>query len=55
MQSTTVIGAGFMGSALAEALCRSARPTIVWNRTAEKCARLAEKGATIARLGRGGS
>lgn len=49
MQSTTaVIGAGLMGSALAEALLRSGRSTRVWNRSPEKCAPLAAKGASIA-------
>lgn len=49
MQSTTaVIGAGLMGSALAEELLRSGRPAVVWNRTPDKCAPLAEKGATVA-------
>jgi 3-hydroxyisobutyrate dehydrogenase-like beta-hydroxyacid dehydrogenase len=49
MESTTaVIGAGLMGSALAEELLRSGRPTVVWNRSPEKCAPLAEKGAAVA-------
>ncbi|OLT07711.1 hypothetical protein BJF90_13620 [Pseudonocardia sp. CNS-004] len=43
-----MIGAGLMGSALAEELLRSGRPAVVWNRTPEKCAPLAEKGATVA-------
>jgi 3-hydroxyisobutyrate dehydrogenase-like beta-hydroxyacid dehydrogenase len=49
MESTTaVIGAGLMGSALAEELLRSGRPTVVWNRSPERCAPLAGKGATVA-------
>ncbi|MFC4945098.1 NAD(P)-dependent oxidoreductase [Pseudonocardia sp. GCM10023141] len=49
MQSTiAVIGAGLMGSALAEVLLRSGRPAVVWNRTPDKCGPLAEKGATVA-------
>lgn len=48
MQSTTVIGAGLMGSVLAETMGSSGRPTVVWNRTPEKCAPLAKKGATVA-------
>jgi len=47
-QSVCLIGLGLMGSALGEALLRRRRPVTVWNRTATKCAPLAEAGATVA-------
>lgn len=42
---TTVIGAGLMGSALADTLCRAGVPVTVWNRTPERCAPLVRSGA----------
>lgn len=49
MQSTTtVIGLGLMGSALAEELLQSGQTVVVWNRTPDKCAGPAGKGATVA-------
>ena len=47
-QPVCVIGIGNMGSALADALLMNGHRVIVWNRTAAKCAPLAEAGATVA-------
>lgn len=44
----TVIGLGSMGSALASAFLTAGHPTTVWNRTPERAAPLAERGATVA-------
>ncbi|MFF2774288.1 NAD(P)-dependent oxidoreductase [Streptomyces sp. NPDC058052] len=44
----TVIGLGSMGSALAAAFLAAGHPTTVWNRTPERAAPLAERGATVA-------
>ncbi len=46
--SVTVLGLGNMGSALARALLRRGFPVVVWNRTPNKAAPLADAGATIA-------
>ncbi|MFW5415980.1 NAD(P)-dependent oxidoreductase [Nocardiopsis sp. CNT-189] len=43
-----VIGLGAMGSALAGALLDRGHPVTVWNRTPEKAAALAERGARVA-------
>ncbi|MEQ0564398.1 NAD(P)-binding domain-containing protein [Amycolatopsis sp. NEAU-NG30] len=47
-QSVTVLGLGNMGSALAGALLDRGHPVTVWNRTAEKAAPLAGRGARLA-------
>ncbi|NBM16047.1 NAD(P)-binding domain-containing protein [Streptomyces sp. GC420] len=44
----TVIGLGLMGRALAAALLEGGHPTTVWNRSAEKAADLASRGAVLA-------
>ncbi|MGW4050008.1 NAD(P)-dependent oxidoreductase [Streptomyces sp. NPDC004779] len=44
----TVIGLGSMGSALASAFLAAGHPTTVWNRTPERAAPLAERGAEVA-------
>ncbi|MEU2507440.1 NAD(P)-binding domain-containing protein [Streptomyces sp. NPDC007863] len=44
----TVIGLGSMGSALAAAFLAAGHPTTVWNRSPERAASLAERGATVA-------
>jgi 3-hydroxyisobutyrate dehydrogenase-like beta-hydroxyacid dehydrogenase len=46
--NVTVIGLGVMGATLAELLINKQYKVTVWNRTADKAKRLAEKGATIA-------
>jgi 3-hydroxyisobutyrate dehydrogenase-like beta-hydroxyacid dehydrogenase len=43
-----VLGAGAMGSALVRSLLAAGHPTTVWNRTTERCAPLAELGASVA-------
>jgi len=43
-----VAGMGIMGSRMAANLVEKGFPTAVWNRTAEKCVPLADKGARIA-------
>ena len=48
MSEVTVIGLGNMGSALAGAILESGRTVTVWNRSPEKAAPLAEKGAVLA-------
>jgi 3-hydroxyisobutyrate dehydrogenase-like beta-hydroxyacid dehydrogenase len=48
IKQVSVIGIGDMGSALAEALLAKGHSVTVWNRTASKCAALAEAGATVA-------
>lgn len=49
MEATTaVIGAGLMGSALTEKFVRSGLPTVVWNRTPDRCAPLRTIGAAVA-------
>lgn len=45
----SVLGAGRMGSALVRALAQHGFAVTVWNRTASKCAPLAERGARVAR------
>jgi 3-hydroxyisobutyrate dehydrogenase-like beta-hydroxyacid dehydrogenase len=45
----SVLGAGRMGSALVRALAERGFAVTVWNRTASKCAPLAERGARVAR------
>ena len=45
---TTFIGLGEMGSALARASLASGRPVTVWNRTPQRAAGLAERGAAVA-------
>ncbi|MGH8881549.1 MAG: NAD(P)-dependent oxidoreductase [Stackebrandtia sp.] len=47
-QSVTVVGLGPMGSALAETLLAKGHPLTVWNRTPEKAAGFAAKGARVA-------
>lgn len=47
-QDVCVIGLGNMGSALAEALIANGHRVTVWNRTAAKCAALADAGASVA-------
>ena len=47
-KQVSVIGIGDMGSALAEALLAKGHGVTVWNRTASKCAALAEAGASVA-------
>ncbi|MEV7099375.1 NAD(P)-binding domain-containing protein [Amycolatopsis sp. NPDC051045] len=47
-QPVTVLGLGTMGSALAGALLDRGHPVTAWNRTAEKAAPLAERGARLA-------
>ncbi|WP_214413034.1 NAD(P)-dependent oxidoreductase [Sphaerisporangium fuscum] len=47
-RGVAVIGLGSMGSALAAALLDSGHPTTVWNRSAEKAAPLAARGARAA-------
>lgn len=44
----TVIGLGFMGSALARAFLRNGHPTTVWNRSAARAADLVAEGAARA-------
>lgn len=44
----SVLGTGRLGAALAEAFLAAGHPTTVWNRTPEKTAPLAAKGATVA-------
>jgi 3-hydroxyisobutyrate dehydrogenase-like beta-hydroxyacid dehydrogenase len=46
--STTFLGAGAMGSALATAALDAGRPTVVWNRTPHRAKALGERGATAA-------
>jgi len=41
-------GIGRMGRAMAHNLLRAGFPLVVWNRTAERCAPLADEGATAA-------
>ncbi|RYH06394.1 NAD(P)-dependent oxidoreductase [Tropicimonas sp. IMCC6043] len=48
MQSVSVIGLGAMGTALARELLDNGYRLTVWNRTADKAARLVEAGATLA-------
>ncbi|KAA5606551.1 NAD(P)-dependent oxidoreductase [Roseospira marina] len=45
---TGFIGLGTMGTPMAQNLVRSGHPLVVWNRTAARCAPLAECGATVA-------
>ncbi len=42
------VGLGIMGSAMAENLIKASFQVTVWNRTADKCRLLAEKGALVA-------
>jgi 3-hydroxyisobutyrate dehydrogenase-like beta-hydroxyacid dehydrogenase len=42
------VGMGIMGSAMAGRLLNAGFPVTVWNRSKDKCAPLAEKGATVA-------
>jgi len=46
---TRFLGLGAMGSALAQTALESGRPIVVWNRTPERTAGWAERGATVAR------
>jgi 3-hydroxyisobutyrate dehydrogenase-like beta-hydroxyacid dehydrogenase len=46
--STTFLGLGAMGSALATAAFDAGRPTVVWNRTPHRAQALGERGATVA-------
>lgn len=46
--STTFLGLGPMGSALAAAALDAGRPTVVWNRTPRRATVLGERGATVA-------
>lgn len=46
--STTFLGLGAMGTALATAAVDAGRPTVVWNRTARRAEVLGEQGATVA-------
>ncbi|TYB96592.1 NAD(P)-dependent oxidoreductase [Micromonospora sp. WP24] len=46
--STTFLGLGAMGSALATAAIDGGGPTVVWNRTAHRAEALAGRGATVA-------
>lgn len=46
--AVAVLGLGPMGQALATAIVSSGRPTVVWNRTEAKAARLVERGARLA-------
>jgi 3-hydroxyisobutyrate dehydrogenase-like beta-hydroxyacid dehydrogenase len=46
---TTFLGLGEMGSALAGVSLSTGRPVTVWNRSEQKAAALAERGATVAR------
>jgi len=43
------LGLGSIGEPMAERILDAGRPLTVWNRTAEKTARLASKGATVAK------
>jgi 3-hydroxyisobutyrate dehydrogenase-like beta-hydroxyacid dehydrogenase len=47
-KSVGVAGMGIMGSRMAANLLEKGHPTAVWNRTAEKCRPLLEKGARVA-------
>jgi 3-hydroxyisobutyrate dehydrogenase-like beta-hydroxyacid dehydrogenase len=49
---TAVIGMGLMGTAIATRLYTTGRRLIVWNRTAAKCAPLADMGAPVAKTAR---
>ncbi|GAA2709596.1 MULTISPECIES: NAD(P)-binding domain-containing protein [Streptomyces] len=44
----TVIGLGLMGQALAAAFLKAGHPTTVWNRSADKAAKLVSEGAVLA-------
>lgn len=46
--STTFLGVGAMGSALATAALDAGRSTVVWNRTPHRAQALGERGATVA-------
>ncbi|MGY1747318.1 NAD(P)-binding domain-containing protein [Blastococcus sp. SYSU D00695] len=46
--STTVLGTGLMGTALARCLLADGRPVTVWNRTPERAAPLVQEGAVPA-------
>jgi 3-hydroxyisobutyrate dehydrogenase-like beta-hydroxyacid dehydrogenase len=46
--STTFLGLGVMGSALATAALDAGRPVVGWNRTPHRAAALGERGATVA-------
>jgi len=50
MQQTRIgfAGLGLMGSRMSRQLLDKGFPLTVWNRTAERCAPLAEKGARVA-------
>ncbi|RFS87375.1 NAD(P)-dependent oxidoreductase [Actinomadura spongiicola] len=48
MTDVTVLGAGFMGAAIARVLMERGRTVTVWNRTPAKTERLREAGATVA-------
>jgi 3-hydroxyisobutyrate dehydrogenase-like beta-hydroxyacid dehydrogenase len=48
MTDVTSIGLGLMGSALARAMLAAGHGTTVWNRSVEKAAPLAERGALVA-------
>jgi 3-hydroxyisobutyrate dehydrogenase len=47
-QRVGFIGLGVMGGPMAENLARAGTPLVVWNRTAARCAPLAERGAAVA-------
>ncbi len=49
MTAILVVGTGRMGSALARCLLKAGHPTLVWNRSPDKCRALTEAGATVAR------
>lgn len=48
MTTTTFLGLGAMGSALASAALAAGRPTVVWNRDPRRAEALGERGATVA-------
>ncbi|PZG14255.1 NAD(P)-dependent oxidoreductase [Micromonospora craterilacus] len=48
MASTTFLGLGAMGCALAMAALDAERPVVVWNRTSHRAQRLGEHGAAVA-------
>lgn len=48
MSNISVLGIGLMGEAIARTLLRTGHSVTVWNRTPDRCARLADAGARVA-------
>ncbi len=48
MENVSVIGCGFMGSAMIQTLAKNNIPVTIWNRTPEKARALAQPGVTVA-------